>query len=256
MAIKACVLASGSEGNVTYIETPNHKILFDLGTTTKYIKESLASLNIDIEDIDYILITHIHDDHIKALKTYVKKYNATICVSQKIYDELDIIHNYSNIQIYEDTIQLDDSTIEIIKTSHDTSDSRSFILRCNDKSLVYLTDTGYINQKYFKQLSNCNIYLFESNHDIEMLINGPYPKWLKDRVMGPYGHLSNKDSSIYLAKLIGDNTSNIILTHLSQKNNTEELALKTIKEIFEEYEVNFNNIKCARQKERTEMIEI
>ena len=256
MAIKTSVLASGSEGNVTYIETPNHKILFDLGTTLKYIKDSLSSFSVSLDDIDYILITHVHDDHIKALKTYIKKYHAKICISQKMYDELELLHEYDNIQIYEDKIELDDSTIDIIKTSHDTSDSRSFILRCNNKSIVYLTDTGYINQKYFKQLSNCNIYLFESNHDIEMLLNGPYPKWLKDRVMGSYGHLSNKDSSIYLAKLIGGNTSKIVLTHLSQKNNSEEKALSTIKEIFNEYEISFDNIICARQKERTELIEI
>ena len=256
MAIKACVLASGSEGNCTYIETPNHKILFDLGTTTKYIKDSLASINIPIEEIDYVLITHVHDDHIKALKTYIKKYKSTICLSKKMYEEIDFIQDYENILIYEDLIELDDSTIEIIKTSHDTSDSRSFIIRCNKKSIVYLTDTGYINQKYFKQLHNCNLYLFESNHDIEMLLNGPYPKWLKDRVMGSSGHLSNKDSSIYLAKLIGNNTNKIVLTHLSQKNNSEEKAMNTIKEIFKEYEIEFNNIVCARQKERTELIEI
>ena len=89
-----------------------------------------------------------------------------------------------------------------------------------------------------------------------MLLNGPYPKWLKDRVMGPYGHLSNKDSSIYLAKLIGKETKKIILTHLSHKNNTEEKAMSTIKEIFKEYEIEFNDITCAKQKEKSELIEI
>lgn len=254
--MRVCVLASGSEGNVTYIETEKHKILLDVGTTTKYIKEKLLDINVDIKNIDYILITHIHDDHVKALKGFIKKYTPTICLSPKMFSELDVLKDYENILFYTDKITLDDCIINIIKTSHDTSDSRSFIVEENNKSVVYLTDTGYINQKHFKQLTNKNIYLFESNHDIEMLLNGPYPKWLKDRVMGPYGHLSNKDSSIYLAKLIGDNTKKIILTHLSQKNNTEEKALKTIKETFIEYEVNFDNIKCARQKESSEVIEL
>ena len=89
-----------------------------------------------------------------------------------------------------------------------------------------------------------------------MLLHGPYPKWLKDRVMGPYGHLSNKDSSIYLAKIIGPDTKKILLTHLSHKNNTEEIALSTIKEIFEEYDINFSDITCARQKEKSELIEL
>lgn len=254
--MRICVLASGSEGNVTYVETETHKILLDLGTTTKYIKEKLSELSVAIEDIDHILITHVHDDHTKALKSFIKKYTPTICVSPKMYNELEVLKDYEKIILYDENIFLDELTIDIIKTSHDTSDSRSFILTCGEKSVVYLTDTGFINQKYFSKLQNRSVYLFESNHDIEMLLNGPYPRWLKERVMGPYGHLSNKDSSIYLAKIIGESTNKIILIHLSQKNNTEERALSTINEIFKEYDVNFNNITCARQKEKSEVIEL
>ena len=173
-----------------------------------------------------------------------------------MFSELPELHDYEKIILYDKEIKLDDAKIEIIKTSHDASDSRSFIITSDDSSLVYLTDTGYINQKNFEALKDKKLYLFESNHDIEMLIKGPYPKFLKDRVMGPYEHLSNKDSSVYLAKLIGKNTKRIVLTHLSQKNNTEEKALETIKEVFKEYEVKFNqkNICCARQKEKSELM--
>lgn len=254
--MKACVLASGSEGNVTYVETTNHKFLLDIGMNVRYIKERLSELSVSIEDIEYVLITHVHEDHIKALKNLIKKYNPFICVSPKMYSEIEELKDYNKIILYDEEMEIDEVKIEIIKTSHDTSDSRSFIVSENDKSIVYLTDTGYINQKYFKKLNNKNIYLFESNHDIEMLLNGPYPKWLKDRVMGPYGHLSNKDSAIYLAKIIGDNTKKILLTHLSHKNNTEEIALSTIEEIFREYEVNFTDIKCAKQREKSELFEI
>lgn len=254
--MRTSVLASGSEGNVTYVETEKHKILLDIGMTVKYIKESLSELSVDIEGIDYIFITHVHDDHIKALKGFLKKYKPTVCVSPKMFSELEDLKDYEKIILYDDSVCLEDVTIDIIKTSHDTSDARSFILRSHGKSLVYLTDTGYINQKYFRKLQNSDVYLFESNHDIEMLLNGPYPKWLKDRVMGPYGHLSNKDSSIYLAKLIGPSTQKIVLLHLSHKNNSEEKALETIREIFREYDVNFNDIKCARQREKSEMIEV
>lgn len=254
--MKICNLASGSEGNVTYVETKEHKILLDVGTTVKYIKEKLSELLVNIEDIDYIFITHVHDDHIKALKNFIKKYHPVVCVSPKMFSEIEVLKYYDRIVLYDEIVNLTDVTIEILKTSHDTSDSRSFILKSEGKSMVYMTDTGFINTKYFNKLSNLNVYLFESNHDVEMLLNGPYPQWLKDRVMGPYGHLSNKDSAIYLAKIIGPNTKKILLTHLSHKNNTEEKALNTIKEIFEEYEVDFNNIECARQKEKSELIEI
>ncbi len=256
--MKTCVLASGSEGNVTYVETEHHKILLDLGTTVKYIRDKLSELSVSLNDIDYVLITHVHNDHIKALKNFIKKYKPYICVSPMMYAEIPDLANYENIILYDEQLVLDDITIDIIKTSHDTSDSRSFILTSNNKSLVYLTDTGYINQKNFDLLKNRNVYLFESNHDIEMLLTGPYPKWLKDRVMGPYGHLSNKDSSIYLSKLIGKKTKRIVLTHLSQKNNTPSKALETLKETFTEYEISFDKkkITCAKQDDRSELIEV
>ena len=160
--MKTCVLASGSEGNVTYVQTANHHILLDVGTTVKYIKEKLSELSVAIEDIDYILITHVHDDHIKALKNFIKKYTPTICVSPQMFSELEVLKDYEKVLLYGDEIKLDDVDINIIKTSHDTSDARSFILTSNDRSLVYLTDTGYINQKYFPLLTDRNVYLFES----------------------------------------------------------------------------------------------
>ncbi len=254
--VKICNLASGSEGNVTYIETPNHKILIDLGMTVKYIKEKLSEFSIAIENIDYVLITHVHNDHIKALKTFIKKYHPTICLSPIMYSELDALKSYDKIMLYDNNILLDDVEIDIIKTSHDTTDSRGFIIKSENKKIGYITDSGFINSKYFPLLTNLDIYYFESNHDIEMLLHGPYPKWLKDRVIGPYGHLSNKDSSIYLAKLIGPNTKKILLMHLSHKNNTEEKALETIHQVFKEYEIDFDNIACAKQNERSELIEI
>ena len=254
--MRICNLASGSEGNVTYIETEANKILLDVGTTVKYIKEKLSELSVSIEDIDHILITHVHDDHIKALKSFIKKYHPTVCVSPQMFSEIEDLKYYDKVMLYGEKIELDDALIDIVKTSHDTTDSRSFIIRAEGKSIVYMTDTGFINTKYFKKLSNLDVYLFESNHDIEMLLHGPYPKWLKDRVIGPYGHLSNKDSSVYLAKLIGPNTKKILLMHLSEKNNTPEKALETIKETFKEYEIKFKNISCATQRDKSEVIEI
>ena len=252
--MKICVLASGSKGNCTYIEENGVKILFDIGKNTKYIKEKLLEIGVDAKDIDYIVISHLHDDHISALPTFIRRYKTKVCLSQKMFYELDSIKEYPNILIYEDDMNFNGIHIDAIRSSHDSPDSRNFIITYEDKSVVYLTDTGYINRKYFRKLQNRNIYLFESNHDIEMLNNGPYPKWLKQRVLGDYGHLSNNASSVYLAKLIGDDTKKIILMHLSDTNNTEKLALKTIKDTFKEYEINFKDIKCAKQDEVSEVM--
>ncbi len=252
--MKVYVLASGSEGNATYIETPEVKLLIDLGKNAKYIKTKLEEIGVLPEDIDYILISHTHKDHTSALKTFVNRYKTCVLLSQEMFYDLESIKDYDNIIIYDDDIYLKDLKIETIKSSHDAPDARNFIINYQNHSVVYVTDTGYINRKYFNKLKDKEIYLFESNHDIEMLLNGPYPKWLKDRVVGSVGHLSNKDSSFYLTKLIGPNTKKIILMHLSHVNNTEDMALSTLKETFQEYEINFNDVKCAKQSEITEVM--
>ncbi len=252
--MRVVVLASGSEGNSTYIETENIKLLIDLGRNAKYIKEKLESIDIRPEEINYILISHTHKDHTSALKTFVNRYKTTVLLSQPMFYDLEEIKEYENIIIYEDDIYLKDLTIKTIKSSHDAPDARNFIIEYKGKSVVYVTDTGYVNRKYFEKLKNKEIYLFESNHDIEMLLNGPYPKWLKTRVVGSYGHLSNKDSSFYLSKLIGNKTQKIVLMHLSHINNTEEKALEMIHETFKEYEIDFEDIICAKRSEITEVV--
>ena len=252
--MKVVVLASGSEGNSTYIETDEIKLLIDLGKNTKYIKTQLETIGVNPEDINYILISHTHKDHTSALKTFVNRYKTTVLLSQEMFYDLEEIKGYENIIIYEDDIYLKDLKINAIKSSHDAPDARNFIVEHKGKSVVYVTDTGYVNRKYFEILKNRDVYLFESNHDIEMLLNGPYPKWLKTRVVGSYGHLSNKDSSFYLTKLIGENTKKIVLMHLSHVNNSEEKALEMIHETFKEYEIEFNDIVCAKQSEITEVI--
>ncbi len=253
--MKSCVLASGSKGNITYIETKHHKILIDLGMTSKYLNIKLAEIDIKPEQIDTIIITHSHKDHTSALKTFIKKYNPKIYITFPMLIDIEELKEYKNTVVYEEEIELNEVKIKSIKLSHDTNDIRGFIIESNNKSLVYITDTGYINQKYLNDISNKDMYLMESNHDIEMLINGRYPEHLKRRVYGPKGHLSNIDASLYLSKIIGKKTKNIILMHLSENNNSEEKAYETIKETLKE-DAKKINIKCARQQEISGVIEL
>lgn len=254
--MKACVLASGSKGNSTYIDTGEIKLLIDTGMNCKYLNERLNELDVSIKDIDYILISHLHDDHISALKTVLNKSRATLLVTQTMFHELKSIEDYENILIYEDDVYINNLKITSIKSSHDSPDSRNFILESAGSSIVYITDTGYVKAKYFDMLKNRNLYLMESNHDIEMLNNGPYPKWLKKRVLGDYGHLSNNASSFYLTKLIGENTKKIVLMHLSEVNNSKEKSLKTLKETFSLYNISFNEVLVSDQNQKSELIEV
>lgn len=251
--MRVCVLASGSGGNSTLVEIGKYKILIDIGKNRKYIVDKLLELNVNPEEIDYIFISHLHDDHISALKTFVKKYNPTIVISNAMFKELDTIHDYPHVLIYEDEVILEGVKVTCVHSSHDATDSRNFLFESGNHSIVYVTDTGYINNKNFKFLQNKEVYLFESNHDVEMLQHGPYPDWLKKRVYGDYGHLNNHDSSVYLTKLIGDNTKKICLMHLSEKNNTEELALNEINNTFKSYNIPFKDIRCAKPSEIVEV---
>ena len=250
------VLASGSKGNSTLIATERVKILIDAGKNQKYLETALNQINLSLRDIDYILITHTHADHTSALKTIVKSHKPTIVLTELMYQDLNYLKNYENILFLTDNLELEDLVIENIKTSHDTSDSRGYIVTQGNSSVVQITDTGYLNQKYFKKLQNKTIYIFESNHNIEMLMHGRYPKWLKARVSSDVGHLSNESSAFYLTKLIGEKTKEIILAHLSEENNTPELALETLNKEFADNNIKFNNIVVAKQEERTDLIEV
>lgn len=250
------VLASGSKGNSTLITTDRVKILIDAGKNQKYLENKLNQINLSLKDIDYILITHTHADHTSSLKTIVKSYKPKIILTELMYQDLYYLKNYENILFLTDNLELEDLVIDNIKTSHDTSDSRGYIVTQGNSSVVQITDTGYLNQKYFKKLQNKTIYIFESNHNIEMLMHGRYPKWLKARVSSDVGHLSNESSAFYLTKLIGENTKEIILAHLSEENNTPELALETLNKEFAENNIKFSNIVVAKQEERTDLIEV
>ena len=252
--MKVVVLSSGSKGNTTYIESEQAKILIDAGNCCKYINQKLSNIGVDANLLDGILITHTHSDHINGLKVFCKKFNPKIYCTKTMYEDIDYIDNYEFID--GDVIEINDLKINVIKTSHDASDSNGYIISDCHSSIVYVTDTGYINRKYFDILSNRDLYIMESNHDIEMLNNGSYPYEIRKRIYGDKGHLSNVDSSKYLSQFIGNNTKYVMLAHLSEENNCPALAYDTLKQTLKDQQIDFNNILIAPQCGIDEVIEI
>ena len=251
--MRVSVLSSGSKGNTTYIESKNAKILIDVGNTAKYIKEKLEDIGVEPEELDAVLITHTHIDHIKGLKVFEKKYNIPVYLTDIMLKSLDFIDKYV---LLDDEFDIKDIHINSIKTSHDAPDSRGYVLSSENKSVVYITDTGYINKKYIDILKNRNLYIMESNHDVEMLNNGNYPFSLRQRILSDKGHLSNYDSAKYLCSFIGDNTKYVLLAHLSEDNNTEELAYETLISRLNKNNIHINNIIIAKQNKETDLISI
>ncbi len=250
------VLASGSEGNSTYVETKDLKLLIDMGMNTKYITERLAELGVEPGEINAVVMTHTHGDHTNALKVFVKKYSPQIVLTEAMLEDLDFLKSYDNLLITEGKVEYCDTVIDPFKTSHDSTDPRGYLIEDGESSLVYMTDTGYLNQRYFKKLYDKNIYIMEANHDVEMLMNGPYPKATKTRILSDVGHLSNNAAGFYLSKLIGPHTVKVYLAHLSETNNTEEEALGTVLKTLKEYEVEFDNIEVAKQRKKTEEFKV
>ena len=251
--MKIKTLASGSKGNCSVIICNHTKLLIDIGISYLSLKRKLEELDFSLEDFDALLITHSHADHIKGLSSLTKHTNIRVYIPEGMYEELkDKLYN-DNIEFIHDEFKINDVNIELIHTSHDAPSSVGYIIYYQGKSLVYVTDTGYINRKYLMKMKEKDIYLIESNHDEKMLMEGPYPYYLKQRVISDRGHLSNKTTAKYLESLVGKNTKYVILAHLSEKNNTEHLALEAVNE-----RLNNKNIEVliARQDEEGPFIEV
>ena len=246
-------LASGSKGNCTIILCDNTNLIIDMGISYLSLKRSLEENSLSFTDFSGILITHCHTDHIKGLASLLKNTKLDVYIPEDMYESLKEFVEYPRCKFIDDKFTINDVEIELIHTSHDAPASVGFIINHNHKSIVYVTDTGYINRKYLDKMINKDLYMIEANHDEVMLMDGPYPRFLKERVISDRGHLSNKTTAKYLDKVKGVNTKNIILAHLSEKNNTEEKVLEAMHEAGLDEDIT---ITIARQYEETPIIEV
>ena len=251
--MKFQTIASGSKGNCAIVICDNTRIIIDMGISFITLKRSLEENSLSFEDFSGILITHCHSDHIGGIPTLMNKTKINAFIPEEMYDSLKGYIPKDRCNFVDDKFNINDVEIELLHTSHDAPASVGYIINYNDKSLVYITDTGYINRKILSRIENKDIYLIESNHDEIMLMNGPYPRFLKERVISDTGHLSNNTTAKYLKKIIGDNTKTIILAHLSEKNNTPDKAMEAI----EEQDIPKNiKIYIANQYEAGPLIEV
>lgn len=232
--MKAISLASGSKGNSYLITTKGSKILIDNGLSEKTLLEKLNALKVNPIDLDAIFITHEHTDHIKGLKTFLKKYPAKIYVhndSAKFLDK-ELGGSLENEIIFynNDQIILNDILIENFTQSHDSKHCCGFSVKDNEAVVSFSTDLGVMNSDILNHLKESNLVYLEANHDEKLLLDNPnYPVFLKQRILGNRGHLSNKTSSEVIEKLCTSGVRQIVLSHLSEENNSPSLAYNFIK---------------------------
>lgn len=234
--MKVCSLTSGSKGNCTYIETENAKVLLDLGVTVKYVVESFSKLEVNPQDLDAIIITHEHSDHIKGVEAFSKKYDTPIFCPSKLYNVLSaqMPSCSGRIQPFSGNFEIKDLKVYPFELSHDSACCFGYRMIDETGSVSFVTDTGYLSDYAFSMIENSSLVFLESNYDPDMLFACSYPLFLKKRIMGTKGHLSNLDCAKIIARLCVTGTKQVVLSHISENSNTPYLAFNTVKNYLEE----------------------
>lgn len=229
--IRFCNLFSGSSGNSTYIETQSTKILIDAGVSCSRIERALNTLEVSLDEIDAILITHEHSDHIKGLPVISRKYKTPIFATNKTWAQMNLI------DIQEECkksftpgidFKLRDATIHPFSIPHDAADPCGFSILSHGKKVTVATDIGHIENELVTEMTGSDALLIEANYDNDTLLCGAYPYFLKKRIASDIGHLSNENTSKLVRTLYESGVTNFILGHLSKENNFPELAYQTV----------------------------
>lgn len=243
-----CSLYSGSSGNSFFVKSKKTNILIDSGLSYKKIVEALNNINSNIENIDGILVTHEHIDHIRGLSSLSCKYNIPIYANKKTWSILDscigkIEDENRKVFNKEETFEINDLKIFPFSVPHDAIDPVGFNILKGNKKLSIATDLGHINNKIIKHFEGSNCLMLESNYDSEILKFCSYPASLKSRILGPKGHLENKVAGQTISNLISSGLSQVLLVHLSKENNFPELAYQTSLEELRKNNYTENSIK-------------
>ena len=231
--MKVCNLSSGSDGNLTYIESKEAKVILDAGLSATEIQKRLSLLNVKPQELNAILITHEHSDHIKGLDVFAAKYNIPVYVHNKGYNALVSKLKRANqikfMKFDDMDFCIKDLQISNFALPHDSAYCSGYSFKENEKKMSILTDLGHTTSEVLKKIKGSVLVYLESNHDIDMLkANTKYPFVLKQRILGKNGHLSNNSAAEVIKYLAENGTKQVMLSHISRENNTPSLAYKTI----------------------------
>ncbi len=234
--MKLMSIASGSSGNCIFVGTDNTSLLVDVGISKKRIVDGLKTIDMKLEDIDGILITHEHIDHVKSLGVIARKHDIPLYATRETCDAILDMGSLGKFDSgllkpisVDKTFLIGDITINPHSIWHDAADPVCYTFCSDSKKISVATDMGDFDDYIVDCLKDSNALLIEANHDIRMLQVGPYPYSLKQRILGKRGHLSNEASGKLILQLLNSNIKTICLGHLSKDNNYPELAYETVK---------------------------
>ena len=223
-------IGSGSTGNSIYIEIGGYHLLVDMGIGYKKVKEALKIHGRDMNDIDAVFMTHGHHDHCKAAEAISNHIRCKVYAGKTVMFSIRKIKAEREVLKINETIELFPGLlIRMFPIPHDFVYTCGYVFQTSDVKLAYVTDCGRMNDRILEELSGADVIIIESNHDVEMLKNGPYPWPLQERIRSEAGHLSNDECAETIGYLIQKGTSHFLLAHLSLQNNTPQKALETIR---------------------------
>ncbi|MFC3041073.1 MBL fold metallo-hydrolase [Virgibacillus xinjiangensis] len=260
MTLRFSVLASGSTGNAFYIESEKEKILVDAGLSGKQMDRLFTEVQVDPSELSGILVTHEHSDHIKGLGILARKYNLPIYANENTWKAMEnSIGKLSIDQKFhfgmEQVKTFSDMEVESFGVSHDAAEPMFYTFRHDGKKVALVTDLGYVSERIKKTVEDADAYIFEANHDVEMLRMGRYPWNVKRRILGDSGHVSNEDCGLALTDIISNRTKRIYLAHLSQDNNMKDLARMSVDSVLKERGIQLE-LKDTDPKSPTPLYEV
>ena len=239
MTLSFCSFSSGSSGNCYLIKSENTAVLVDAGISGKKIFDGLEATETPLEQLAALLITHEHVDHTKSIKTLLKKEKSLKAYANAMtWGQINSQVSDEQKEIFEtgESFLIGDILVKTFRVSHDAADPVGYTLSSGGKQISIVTDTGCMNEDIISEIKEADILILEANHDVDMLKLGRYPWFLKQRVLGEEGHLSNTAAGETILRLLSENGKErqVLLAHLSKENNFPEMAYQTIKNILEE----------------------
>lgn len=227
--MKICSLASGSKGNCLYLETADTRVLIDIGLSLRETLLRMEGLGIDPEKINAIMVTHEHIDHIRSVGSFSRKFNIPIFASHLVHTKAEKYLKKTEVSEFESgaAFTFRDVNIDPIPITHDSCDPVGFVIESSEGKAASVTDLGIVTRLVVEKLRGCRFINLESNHDIDMLMNGPYPWELKQRIKSRHGHISNEESLALLHELTHEGLEVLVMAHLSEVNNHKDHVLRT-----------------------------